>query len=287
MAKAGSILHCKFITNRHGGGSHGANCDPQTIMMKSFKKTFAKTLTSVTAAAALVFYASGACAEESLRVGVEASFAPFEFIDEKTGDLNGFDIELIKAIGKAEGYSVELRSMQFDGLIPAILTGQLDAAISAFTITDERKKKVDFSEPYYKSGLGIMIRAADKDTIKGATDLKGKTLCAKIGTSGAAYAEKVEGAKVVQFNTTPETYMELRNGSCVAVINDRPVNAYYIATAAPGDLVSLPDYITAEDYGIVMPKGSEKMNKIISEGLAKIKADGTFQAISEKYFGKQ
>lgn len=251
-------------------------------------KAFYKTLTSMIGAVAMtgaLFSAPAYSEETTVRVGTEPSFAPFEFMDEKTKELTGFDIDLINAIGKASGFKVEMHTMPFDGIIPAILTGSLDAALSAFTITDERKKRVDFSEPYYKAGLGVIIRNAVKDKVKSVDDLKCMKLCGQIGTSGAMYASKIEGATVTQFNTAPETYLELRKGGCDAVINDRPVHAYYMATVRPDDLTLLPDYVTAEDYGIVMSKSEPEIEKLINDGLAKIHADGTYDKIYKKWFG--
>lgn len=247
---------------------------------------FRHALASLACAAGLsaLFCGNAAAGDTVIRIGTEPSFAPFEYMDEKTKELTGFDIELIEAIGQASGFKPEIQAMPFDGLIPAILTGSLDAAISAFTITDERKKRVAFSDPYYKAGLGIMIRSEFRDQIKSAADLKGQKLCGQIGTSGAMYESKIEGVTVTQFNTAPETYLELRKGGCAAIVNDRPVHAYYMATTKPDDVMLLPDYVTAEEYGIVMNKSDEKVQKLINDGFAKIKEDGTYQKIYDKYF---
>ena len=109
-----------------------------------------------------------------LRVGTEPVFAPFEFPKENSKELTGFDIELIEALGQKMGYKVEMVSMGFDALIPALNSNNIDVAIAGMTITDERKKVVDFTESYYTSGLMIMVR---KDSnVKSIDDLKGKTI---------------------------------------------------------------------------------------------------------------
>ncbi len=219
-----------------------------------------------------------------VRVGTEPSFAPFEFMDEKTKTLTGFDIDLINAIAEASGFKTEISTMPFDGLIPAILTGSLDVGISAFTITDERRKHVAFSAPYIDAGLGIVIRSTLKNEIKGVNDLQGRKLCGQIGTSGAMYSEKIKDAEVTQFNSASETYLELRKGGCDAIVNDRPVHAYYMATAKPDDLILLDGYITAESYGIVMNKNNTELQELVKRGFDKIKADGTYQQIYDKWF---
>ena len=233
-----------------------------------------------------VFSASSATAADELvvRVGTEPSFAPFEFMDEKSKRLTGFDVDLINAVANAAGFKADISTMPFDGLIPAILTGSLDAGISAFTITEDRKKKVAFSEPYIDAGLGIVIRADKKDEIHGPEDLEGRKLCGQIGTSGAMYSEKVKGATVTQFNSASETYLELRKGGCEAIVNDRPVHAYYMATATPDDVILLDGYITAESYGIVMSKNNKQLQELVANGMKKIKADGTYKQIYDKWF---
>lgn len=251
--------------------------------MSSFKKL-------QTAAGAVLF---GVCAlswnaqaaDNVLRVGAEPSYAPFEFMDETTKELTGFDIELIEAIAKAEGWEIEVSTMPFDALIPALFTNTIDVALSAMTITEERQKRVAFSEPYYESGLTILIREESKDTIKSVDDLKNQKICVQIGTTGALYAAEIEGAQVTNFNSAPESYLELKAGGCVAAINDRPVNDYYLATGQAQGIMSLPGTLSAENYGIAINKDNDAIIELVNSGFAKIKADGTYDALYEKWFG--
>lgn len=247
-----------------------------------------KTL-SLLAGAALALGAFTAQADESkiLRVGAEPSYAPFEFMDETTKELTGFDIELIDAIARAEGYTIEVTTMPFDALIPALFTNTIDVALSAMTITEERLKRVDFSDPYYESGLTILIREADKDRIKSVDDLKGQVICTQIGTTGSYYAEDIEGATSKTFNSAPESYLELKAGGCVAAINDRPVNDYFLATGQSEGIISLPGTLSAENYGIAIRKGNDEVNALVKSGFDKIKANGTYDALYTKWFGKK
>ncbi|WP_396034803.1 transporter substrate-binding domain-containing protein, partial [Candidatus Cyanaurora vandensis] len=119
---------------------------------------------------------------KTLRVATEPAFPPFESQGAK-GELEGFSIDLMYAIGKAAGFQVEFRSLPFDGIIPGLQAGTVDAAISSLTITPERAKTVDFSEPYFKAGLAIAVRAEDR-TITSLDSLKGKTIAVQIGTTG-------------------------------------------------------------------------------------------------------
>lgn len=232
----------------------------------------------------LCLFSANAEDTQVLRVATEPSFAPFEYMDQNTSELIGFDIDIIKAIGEVEGFKPNISSMPFDGQIPAVLTNQIDVAISGFTITDERKKIVNFSEPYYDAGLGALVRNEYKDSIKSLDDLKGKTICAQIGTSGAMFAQKIEGASVTQFNTASEAFMELNKGSCVASVNDKPVLEYYLATTKDLDLYLLNDRFTFEQYGIVTSKNNQELTDKISRGLKKIKENGTYDKIYAKWF---
>ena len=126
---------------------------------------------ALAAATALVVVSVNA---ETLRVGSETVYPPFEFLDSASGKYVGFDIDLINAIGKKAGFDVQIYSMGLDGLVPALVSGSIDVALSALTITPERAAKVDFSDPYYKSGLSIMTHKDNVDKIKGAKDLEGK-----------------------------------------------------------------------------------------------------------------
>ena len=156
-------------------------------------------------------------------VGTEPSFAPFEFPKENSKEFTGFDIELIEAIAKDMGYEkCTIVNMGFDALIPALDAGNIDAAIAGMTITDERAKKVNFSKPYYKSGLTVLVRKEDA-SVKSIDDLKGKKIAVQLGTTGAMRAEKVEGAKITTFNTNDLACIELKNKSVDAVIGDLPV----------------------------------------------------------------
>ena len=132
----------------------------------------------------------------TLHVGTEATFAPFEFMDEQTKELTGFDMELITAVAKAMGDDVKIQNMGFDGLIPSLQTRIIDVTAAAMTITPERVKRIDFSEPYYQSGLVILVKKDNLDKVKDLDSLQGKTLCAQIGTTGALMAKHVKDAKV-------------------------------------------------------------------------------------------
>ncbi|MEN6567242.1 MAG: basic amino acid ABC transporter substrate-binding protein [Veillonellales bacterium] len=224
--------------------------------------------------------------QKVLKVGTEPGFAPFEFQDEQSKAYVGFDMDLIQAIGKQMGYEVQIVSMGFDGLIPALEAGNIDVIISGMTINSERAQKVNFSKPYYKSGLSIVVKA-DNNAVKGFKDLEGKNIAVQIGTTGAKEAQKINNAKVREFNTPPDAFMELKAGGVEAVINDNPVNEYYITKAGGKDVKTVGDLLSAEDYGIATAKKNTELIGKIDKALDELKKNGEYEKIYVKWFGKK
>ena len=214
--------------------------------------------------------------EKVLRVATEPTFAPFEFQEEGSDKLSGFDMDLIRAIGAKMGYKVEIANMGFDALIPALNTGNIDVAIAGMSITDERKQAVGMSDPYYTSGLIVMVQK-DNNDIKSIEDLKGKRIAAQIGTTGAAKAHSVEGAVVTE---------ELTNGGVDAVINDSPVIGYYLAQGGSEVAKTVGDVMEAEQYGIAVKKDNTKLLEDINKALAELKKDGEYDKIYKTWFGE-
>lgn len=248
-----------------------------------------KTLSAACALAmaSLCGFSSNAYAAEAndsvLRVGTESSYAPFEFTVD--GKLVGFDIDLMNAIAKEMGCEVEWVQMSFDGLIPALLTQQLDMAVASFTVTAERAKRINFSDPYYRSGLTFVIRNQDSEKYPDAKSLEGKRICAQLGSVSAMKAETISPSNVATFNDAAGAYMELMSGGCEAVLNDRPVNQYFLATSkASQNLHELADILDAEDMAMVLPKGDDELLQKVNAAFQALKANGTYQKIYDKWF---
>ena len=220
-----------------------------------------------------------------LRVGTEPTFAPFEFQKEGSKDYDGFDMDLARAIGKQMGAKVEIVNMGFDALIPALNAGNIDAAIAGMTITDERKKAVTFSDPYYTSGLIVMVKK-DNTTVKSVNDLKGKRIAAQIGTTGEMKARKVEGAKVTTFNTQDEAALELKNGGVDAVIGDLPVVEYFLTKGGDKFAMTVGEVMEAEQYGLAVKKGNDKLAADVNKALAELKKNGEYDKIYKTWFGE-
>ncbi len=219
-----------------------------------------------------------------LRVGSAIDFAPFEFQDESNKEYQGFDMDLIRALAKDMGYEVEIQNIGFDGLIPAIQAKNIDIMISGVTINEERKERVLFSDPYYQAGLSMIVREDNQDIHK-FQDLKGKKVAVQIGTTSSAEVHKLGGVEIKEFNTPPDCFMELKAGGVDAVVNDRPVNDYYITKSGATGVKALPDLLTAEDYGIAIHKDNKELQAKLNASLKKLKENGEYQKIYDKWFG--
>ena len=220
---------------------------------------------------------------ETLLVAVDTAFVPFEF---KQGDKYvGFDIDLWDAVAKELKLDYKLQPMDFNGILPALQTKNVDVALAGITIKDERKKAIDFSDGYYDSGFMLMVPASSQ--IKGAADLKGKSLAVKTGTSAADYAKaNFAGTDLKQFPNIDNAYLELQTGRVDAAMHDTPNVLYFIATAGKGKVKAVGTQMMAHQYGIGFPKGSPLVSRV-NGALAKIKSDGRYVAIYKKWFGSE
>jgi arginine/lysine/histidine/glutamine transport system substrate-binding/permease protein len=229
-------------------------------------------------------FTNGSTAGKTLTVAVEPTFPPFEF-QSATGELQGFDVDLIQAIADKAGFKVKYQNMPFAGMIPALQTQTVDAAVAAMTITAERVKIISFSRPYFKSGVAIATRT-DNQNITNFDSLKNKIIGVQIGTTGALKAKNIPGAEIRTFNDSPLTLQALINGNVDAVLNDQVVILYGIKSGNLKRLKVVSSLLTEEFYGIPTPKGSPNLD-LINQGLATVLKNGTYAKIYQKWFGTQ
>ncbi|MBQ8233577.1 MAG: basic amino acid ABC transporter substrate-binding protein [Lachnospiraceae bacterium] len=243
------------------------------------KKLFTTLLASVMCLAALT-----ACGNKGTKdvlvVGTNAAFPPFEYVGDD-GQPDGFDIALIKAIGEKLGMEIEVQDMEFESLVTAI-GSKIDAAIAGMTIDEERLKSVDFSEPYYDA-IQYVIVLKDSE-IKGADDLKNKTIGVQLATTGNYIADEIEGATVKSYNKGVDAVNDLINGRVDCVIIDK--NPAMVFTEKFADKLTAIDGaefdFETEQYAIALPKGSDMVEKV-NQALADLKEDGTFDALVAQY----
>ncbi|MEN4641224.1 glutamine ABC transporter substrate-binding protein GlnH [Pantoea agglomerans] len=245
-----------------------------------------KSLLKVSVAAlALAFSLSSTAADKKLVVATDSAFVPFEF---KQGDKYvGFDVDLWDAIAKELKLDYTLKPMDFSGIIPALQTRNVDLALAGITITEERKKAIEFSDGYYKSGLQVMVRNNEND-IKGISDLNGKVVAVKSGTGSVEYAKaNIKSKDLRQFPNIDSAYMELGTNRADAVLHDTPNILYFIHTAGKGRFKAVGDSIEAQQYGIAFPKGSDDLREKVNGALKTLKENGTYNTLYKKWFGTE
>jgi len=246
-------------------------------------KTFAGVIMS---AAVLGGMSANAFAERLIKVATEPTFPPFEFVNTQTGEVSGFEMDLVRAVGKELGAKIEFQVLSFDAIIPAMLSGTVEMGAAGFSITEERKKRVLYSDTFYTSGLSLVTTKAKAGAVKSMKDLEGKTIGVQIGTTSHNAAKKVKGAKIVTFNTAGEAILDLSIGGSDAVINDRPVTAY-IMTQQPklgAQLVHQPETYSADDFAFVFRKDQSALKDEVNAALAKLKSNGEYDKIYNKWF---
>ncbi|SFR55770.1 amino acid ABC transporter substrate-binding protein, PAAT family [Marinobacter daqiaonensis] len=236
-------------------------------------------------AAALTFTANAASAEE-LKVVTDPSFVPFEMMDQETGEMVGFDMDIIAEVAKRAGFDYDLQTMDFNGIIPALQTGNVDIAIAGITITKEREEIVDFSDPYYDSGLRILVRA-DNEDIKTLEDLEGKKIGTKIGSTSYDFlvSELDKDDGVTPYPGSSDMYMALMSRAIDAVFYDAPNVGYFAKTKGEGRVKTVGPLYEGQEYGIALKEGSEWVDDV-NEALAAMKDDSTYAEIYKKWFGE-
>jgi polar amino acid transport system substrate-binding protein len=227
------------------------------------------------------------CGEKTtkIRVATDATWPPFESVNEKTKQIEGFDIDLFKAIADRQDLEVEFINVGFDPLLAGIAQGQYDAAISSITITEDRKKEMLFSEPYFAAGQIVTVRYDNTD-IKSKDDLGGKRVGAQIGTTGAIEVQKIKGATLKTYDDIGLAYQDLMNRQIDAVVADNPLALLYVGQN-PTKLKTAGGVFTDEFYGIAVAKSKADLLTKINAGLQAIKTEGLIEQLSKKWLKSQ
>ena len=218
-------------------------------------------------------------------VATDTTFAPFEF--RKDGRMVGIDMDLLNRIAQLEGFTVNIQSLGFNAALQALSSNQADAVIAGMSITDERRQVYDFSDPYFQSGVQMAVAKSD-DSIKGYDDLEGRTVTAKIGSEGEAYAKSIAGKygftlKAVDQSAT--MYEMVKSGNAVAVFDDYPVLAYGIAQN--NGLKAVTPKVPEGSYGLAVNKGrNAELLAAFNVGLAELRESGEYNDILAAYLGE-
>ncbi len=238
-----------------------------------------RTLLTAALTLGLAWSAGSAHAQETIRAVTDATFPPMEFV--KDGKRTGFDIDLVEALAAAMGKKVEWIDIDFKGLIPALQAGRADIAVSAIYITPERSKVVDFTDPYYAGGLVVLTKKGGG--IKGLKDLDGRKVSVQVGTKSVNYLkEHFPAVQRVEVEKNQEMFNLVQIGRADAAVTGKPAAKLFAQSTT--DLTVLDEQVTTEDYGIAVPKNKPELTRGLNEALKKIKADGSYQAIVNKWF---
>ena len=244
--------------------------------MKNLKKILAAVLALCLL---LCFAGCGAKEDNTLTMGTNAAFPPYEYVDDD-GNIIGIDAEIAAAIAENLGMELEIKDMEFDSLITACAGGSVDVVLAGMTVTDERKESVNFSDSY-ATGIQVII-VKDGSTIAAYEDLEGKIIGVQSGTTGDIYCTDEFGQdNVKQFANGALAVEALKNDQvdCV-IIDNEPAKAF---VAANEGLKILDTEYAVEDYAIAIAKENTELLEKINKAMKELKDDGTIKKIIDKY----
>jgi len=216
-------------------------------------------------------------------VATDAAWPPMEFVNTDK-EIVGYDIDLMNAIAEAAGFEVEFRNTAWDGIFAGLAAGEYDAVISSVTITEDRQKTMDFSEPYINAGQVLIVQqgASGVDEL---SDLVGERVGAQIGTTGAFEINKVDGVDLATYDELGLAIEDLANGRIAGVVADTPIAADYVLQndEYSDSLMIVGQPFTEEFYGIAVQKGNDELLALINEGLAAVQAEGIPEQLEDKW----
>lgn len=218
-----------------------------------------------------------------LIVAASLDFPPFENME--AGKPVGFAVDLMNLVAEEMGLECEyLPSVKFDTIIPVISAGgKADVGVSSFTITEDRKKEIDFTDTYCDSNQGITV--LKNSGYREASDLEGKKVGAQSGTTGYDWAaENIKDAEVIAFDEMTAVFAALQSGQIDGIAVDLPVAQYYVKSAYT-DAEVVQEIPTGEQYAMVVSKDNPKLTEAIDKALDALKSNGKYDELYEKWFG--
>lgn len=246
--------------------------------MKNYKKLL------LTAAAALVL-STGTAAADKLRIGTEGAYPPFNLLD-ANGNATGFDLDIAHALCEKMQAECSVVLSDWDGIIPALNVKKFDFIVASMSITEERKRAVDFTDRYYSNGLQF-IAPKSSDFKVDAASLKGKVIGAQRATIAGNWLEDNYGRNVdvKLYDTNENAYLDLASGRLDGVLADKFVNWEWLESDAGKDFEFKGDPVFEDDeIAIAVRKGNTELVERLNKALKEIREDGTYAEINAKYF---
>ncbi|MUK03339.1 transporter substrate-binding domain-containing protein [Vibrio cholerae] len=218
-----------------------------------------------------------------LTVGTEGTYKPFSYHEDGSGELTGYDVEVITAVAEKMGVEAEFEETQWDAIFAGLEAGRFDVIANQVSITDQRKETYDFSEPYTVSS-GVIVTAADTDDITSFEDLAGKTTAQSLTSNWYELATE-SGANVEPVEGWAQSVTLLEQGRVDATINDELTYLDYQNTNNNEGIKIAATTDETSQSAVAVRKGSTDLVDAINTALGELRADGTLAGISEKYFG--
>lgn len=225
---------------------------------------------------------------DTLKVLTNATFEPFEFCEDGSDEIKGFDVDMMNAIAEDQGLTLEFVNMEFDSLLPALDSNQGDIICAGMNkLAGDRAEKADFGETYYESDLVLLVK---KDSfITGLYGLnKNDKVATQIGTTGADYANGMVSDNLIKeavlLNDWADCYLQLQNGDVKAVIVDKPVCEAYLKKSGDNVMIAGDTFGDHEEYAFAVKKGNSELLAKLNAGLANLKANGKFDELVSKWF---
>ncbi|MCU1716638.1 cystine ABC transporter substrate-binding protein [Pseudomonas sp. 5P_3.1_Bac2] len=219
----------------------------------------------------------------AIKIGLEGTYPPFNFQDEN-GKLSGFEVEFAEAVAKELGVKAVFQPSKWDGILAALESGRLDVVINQVTISEERKKKFDFSTPYTISGIQVLTRKGQEDQFHKPSDLAGKKVGVVLGSNYQQWLkDNVPEADIRNYDDDASRNQDVRLGRVDAILGDR-IAAFELISKTGDTLALAGEPFAPQQAGIALRKGNPKLLAALDKAIAKLKADGTLKAISEKWF---
>ncbi|MGF1872557.1 arginine ABC transporter substrate-binding protein [Photobacterium indicum] len=237
--------------------------------------------------ASLISLASAnAAAQEEIKFAMEATYAPFEYVDENN-QIQGFDVDLANALCKEMDAKCSFHNQAFDSLIPALKFKRYDAAISGIDITEARQKQVSFTNPYYDNSAAFV---AVEGKVANQAALSGKRVGVQNGSTHQSYLiDQMAGVTTVPYASYQDAFIDMQNGRIDSVFGDTAVVAEWFkkndTLTYVGDQVTNQEYF-GNGFGIAVNKKNEELVNQLNAALKTVKANGQYQEIFDKYFGK-